>query len=122
MFRIDSPVAGGLHVFPRAFPGVLGLCAGMDKNAEAVLGMDALGFGFVEVGTVTAEPQAGNPRPRLWRHPRMNRGTTEPRLAVVTNEAGRGVPRLYDAETLAPILASRGLLLVGLDVMEYVMH
>mgnify|MGYP001768276854 FL=1 len=43
----------------------------MDKNAEAVLGMDALGFGFVEVGTVTAEPQAGNPRPRLWRHPDM---------------------------------------------------
>lgn len=66
--RVPNP---RLLVFPRAFPGVLGLCAGMDKNAEAVLGMDALGFGFVEVGTVTAEPQAGNPRPRLWRHPDM---------------------------------------------------
>lgn len=66
--RVPNP---RLLVFPRTFPGVLGLCAGMDKNAEAVLGMDALGFGFVEVGTVTAEPQAGNPRPRLWRHPDM---------------------------------------------------
>ncbi len=60
-----------LLAFPREIPGVLGLCAGMDKNAEAVLGMDALGFGFIEVGTVTAHPQPGNPRPRLWRHPDM---------------------------------------------------
>lgn len=58
-----------LLAFPRPFPGVLGLAAGMDKNAEAVLGMDALGFGFVEVGTVTALPQPGNEQPRLWRHP-----------------------------------------------------
>lgn len=57
-----------LAVFPRSIPGVLGLAAGMDKNARAVLGMDALGFGFVEVGTVTAKPQPGNERPRLWRH------------------------------------------------------
>lgn len=60
-----------LAIFPREIPGVLGLCAGMDKNAEAMLGMDALGFGFLEVGTVTAAPQPGNPQPRLWRHPEM---------------------------------------------------
>lgn len=52
----------------RAVPGVLGLAAGMDKDADAVLGMDMLGFGFVEVGTVTALAQPGNDRPRLWRH------------------------------------------------------
>ncbi|UNX53430.1 quinone-dependent dihydroorotate dehydrogenase [Georgenia sp. TF02-10] len=52
----------------RPVPGVLGLAAGMDKDADAVLGMDMLGFGFVEVGTVTARPQPGNDRPRLWRH------------------------------------------------------
>jgi len=70
--RLGEPVRNPrLLVFPRPIPGVLGLCAGMDKNAEAVLGMDALGFGFVEVGTVTAVPQAGNPRPRLWRHPEL---------------------------------------------------
>ncbi|MGM0384541.1 MAG: quinone-dependent dihydroorotate dehydrogenase [Actinomycetota bacterium] len=70
--RLGGPVRNPrLLVLPREVPGVLGLCAGMDKNAEAVLGMDALGFGFVEVGTVTALPQPGNPRPRLWRHPEM---------------------------------------------------
>ncbi|MEE6274435.1 quinone-dependent dihydroorotate dehydrogenase [Georgenia wangjunii] len=53
----------------RAVPGVLGLAAGMDKDATTVLGMDMLGFGFVEVGTVTAHPQPGNERPRLWRRP-----------------------------------------------------
>lgn len=55
-------------VFARPVPGTLGLAAGMDKDAVAVLGFDALGFGFVEVGTVTALPQPGNERPRLWRH------------------------------------------------------
>jgi dihydroorotate dehydrogenase len=45
----------------------LGLAAGFDKNAEAVAGLFALGFSFVEVGTVTPRPQAGNPRPRLFR-------------------------------------------------------
>jgi dihydroorotate dehydrogenase len=51
------------------FPGVLGLAAGFDKNAVGVDALAALGFGFVEVGTVTAEPQPGNPRPRLFRLP-----------------------------------------------------
>ncbi|MDO5495620.1 MAG: dihydroorotate dehydrogenase (quinone), partial [bacterium] len=60
-----------LLVFPRPFPGVLGLAAGMDKNGSAVLGMDAIGFGFVEIGTVTALPQPGNEQPRLWRHPEI---------------------------------------------------
>lgn len=51
----------------RSFPSPLGLAAGFDKNAEGVDGLLALGFGFVEVGTVTAQPQPGNPRPRLFR-------------------------------------------------------
>ena len=51
------------------FPGPLGLAAGFDKNARAVSGLGALGFGFVEVGTVTASAQPGNPRPRLFRLP-----------------------------------------------------
>lgn len=53
--------------FARPVPGILGLAAGMDKDATAVLGMDALGFGFVEVGTFTALAQPGNPKPRLFR-------------------------------------------------------
>jgi dihydroorotate dehydrogenase len=51
------------------FPGPVGLAAGFDKDARAVAGLGALGFGFVEVGTVTARPQPGNPRPRMFRLP-----------------------------------------------------
>ncbi|MFW7415329.1 quinone-dependent dihydroorotate dehydrogenase [Demequina sp. SO4-18] len=49
------------------FPGRLGLAAGMDKNAQAVMGLAAAGFAFVEIGTVTARAQPGNERPRSWR-------------------------------------------------------
>jgi dihydroorotate dehydrogenase len=49
------------------FPGPLGLAAGFDKDARAVSGLGALGFAFVEVGTVTAVPQPGNARPRMFR-------------------------------------------------------
>jgi dihydroorotate dehydrogenase len=49
------------------FPSPLGLAAGFDKDAEAYDALGAFGFGFVEVGTVTARPQPGNPRPRLFR-------------------------------------------------------
>lgn len=49
------------------FPNAFGLAAGFDKNARAVPGLLGLGFGHVEVGTVTARPQSGNPRPRLFR-------------------------------------------------------
>ena len=52
-----------------AFPNCVGLAAGLDKDAEAVRGLYALGFGFVEVGTVTPRPQPGNPLPRLFRVP-----------------------------------------------------
>jgi dihydroorotate dehydrogenase len=52
------------------FPNPLGLAAGFDKNAVGIDALAALGFGFVEVGTVTARPQPGNPRPRLFRLPR----------------------------------------------------
>jgi dihydroorotate dehydrogenase len=51
------------------FPGPLGLAAGFDKDARGTAGLAALGFGFVEVGTVTAEPQPGNDRPRMFRLP-----------------------------------------------------
>jgi len=51
------------------FPNVLGLGAGMDKSASAVDAWGALGFGFVEVGTLTPRPQPGNPKPRLFRLP-----------------------------------------------------
>lgn len=51
------------------FPNPVGLAAGMDKNGKYVDALAALGFGFIEVGTVTPRPQTGNPRPRLFRVP-----------------------------------------------------
>lgn len=57
----------GARVFGRRLPGRLGLAAGFDKDATMTLGLAALGFGFVEVGTVTAHAQPGNPRPRMTR-------------------------------------------------------
>jgi dihydroorotate dehydrogenase len=61
--RVDDPVTvAGLR-----FPNRVGLAAGYDKDARAIAGLAALGFGHVEVGTVTPRPQPGNPRPRLFR-------------------------------------------------------
>jgi dihydroorotate dehydrogenase len=54
-------------VFGLSFPGPVGLAAGFDKKAEAVDALLAAGFGFVEAGTCTPRPQAGNPQPRLFR-------------------------------------------------------
>lgn len=52
------------------FPNPVGLAAGMDKNGDYLDGLAALGFGFIELGTVTPRPQPGNPRPRLFRLPK----------------------------------------------------
>ena len=74
--RLGGPALGlrptrgrAVRAMGLTFPGVLGLAAGFDKNAEGVDALGALGFGFVEIGTVTAEPQPGNPTPRLFRLP-----------------------------------------------------
>jgi dihydroorotate dehydrogenase len=56
-------------VFGLTFPNPIGLAAGFDKNGVAIPAWAALGFGFVEVGTVTAKPQSGNPKPRIFRYP-----------------------------------------------------
>ncbi len=72
MQRTLAPRAPELrvHAFGRVLPGPLGLAAGFDKDAKGVRALLALGFGFVEIGTVTAEAQPGNPRPRMFRLPR----------------------------------------------------
>ncbi|MDR2690293.1 MAG: quinone-dependent dihydroorotate dehydrogenase [Azoarcus sp.] len=58
-----------VEVMGLAFPNRVGLAAGLDKNGEAIDGLARLGFGFIEIGTVTPRPQPGNPRPRLFRLP-----------------------------------------------------
>lgn len=91
----DAVEVMGLH-----FPNPIGLAAGLDKNGECIDALAALGFGFIEIGTVTPRPQPGNPAPRLFRLPearaivnRMgfnNRGVDH-LVGRVENSAWRGV-------------------------------
>jgi dihydroorotate dehydrogenase len=60
------------HVMGLSFPNAVGLAAGLDKDGACIDGLSALGFGFIEVGTVTPRPQPGNPRPRMFRLPQAN--------------------------------------------------
>jgi len=87
LFALDPETAHGLTLkllpfipFPKVpsrpvramgldFPNPVGLAAGLDKNAEHIDALAAMGFGFIEVGTVTPRPQAGNARPRMFRIP-----------------------------------------------------
>jgi dihydroorotate dehydrogenase len=63
--RIQDPV----EVAGLAFPNRIGLAAGLDKNGRCIDGLGAMGFGFIEVGTVTPKAQPGNPKPRMFRLP-----------------------------------------------------
>jgi dihydroorotate dehydrogenase len=66
--RVQDPITlAGLN-----FPNRVGLAAGLDKNAHCIDGLAAMGFGFVEVGTVTPKGQPGNPKPRMFRLPEAN--------------------------------------------------
>lgn len=67
--RIGVAVESPRRLWGLHFPNPVGLAAGMDKNASALMAWEALGFGFVEVGTITALPQPGNPKPRCFRYP-----------------------------------------------------
>jgi dihydroorotate dehydrogenase len=73
-----------------SFPNPVGLAAGLDKNGDYLDALTALGFGFIEIGTVTPRPQPGNPKPRLFRIPEAN---------AIINRLGfnnHGVDRLID--------------------------
>jgi dihydroorotate dehydrogenase len=66
--RVSDPVTvAGLQ-----FPNRVGLAAGLDKNGRCIDGLAAMGFGFIEVGTVTPKAQPGNPKPRMFRLPQAN--------------------------------------------------
>ena len=68
MRRLNRPGAP-VEAMGLTFPNLLGLAAGFDKSAVGIDGLAALGFGHIEVGTVTGQPQPGNPQPRLFRLP-----------------------------------------------------
>ncbi|XP_063044930.1 dihydroorotate dehydrogenase (quinone), mitochondrial isoform X2 [Engraulis encrasicolus] len=67
--RYKDPTSLAVNVMGQTFRNPVGIAAGFDKHGEAVDGLYKLGFGFVEVGTVTPKPQPGNPQPRVFRLP-----------------------------------------------------
>jgi dihydroorotate dehydrogenase len=92
----DLPV----EAFGIRFPNPVGLAAGLDKNADHLDALGSLGFGFIEVGTVTPRPQIGNDRPRLFRLPQheaiinrmgFNNGGVDALVRNVQNSSYRGV-------------------------------
>ena len=87
------------------FPNVLGLAAGMDKSASAVEAWGALGFGFVEVGTLTPRPQPGNPKPRLFRLPEHR---------ALLNRMGFNNPGIHSA--VAKLQKRRTKAVVGVNI------
>lgn len=105
--RLRLPVAGvslpqlpPLRVMGLEFPNPIGLAAGLDKDGAYIDALAALGFGFIEIGTVTPRPQPGNPRPRLFRLPEhqaiinrmgFNNAGLDAVLANVRRAAYRGV-------------------------------
>jgi dihydroorotate dehydrogenase len=66
--RVNDPV----DIAGVKFPNRIGMAAGLDKNGRVIDGLGAMGFGFVEVGTVTPKAQPGNPKPRMFRLPQAN--------------------------------------------------
>jgi dihydroorotate dehydrogenase len=90
------------------FPGLVGLAAGMDKDGTAIRTWDSLGFGYMELGTVTAQPQLGNDKPRLFRLPESR---------AIINRMGfnnRGASALADRLAIAGV--SRGNLATGIPI------
>jgi len=69
VLRLFRPTSKATTLFGLTFPNPIGLAAGLDKNGVALPAWAALGFGFIEIGTVTAEAQPGNPKPRIFRLP-----------------------------------------------------
>lgn len=94
------------HLFGRAVPSPVGLAAGLDKDAVGIPFWFARGCGFVEIGTVTPRPQAGNPRPRLFRHVRHH----SLQNALGFNNAGLAAlrQRLRDHPFPRPVLVNLG--------------
>ena len=72
MAYCTSRVSDPIELAGLKFPNRVGMAAGLDKNARCIDGLAAMGFGFVEVGTVTPKAQPGNPKPRMFRLPEAN--------------------------------------------------
>jgi dihydroorotate dehydrogenase len=99
--RRVPPMDLGVSLWGLTFPTPLGLAAGFDKDAEAARGLFALGFGFLELGTLTPLPQPGNPRPRLFRLDEDEALIN--RMGFNNLGLGAGLARLHRAASLGVI-------------------
>ena len=93
-----APAQKPVQLFGVTFPNPVGLAAGMDKNAEVLGAWEALGFGFVEAGTITAHGQPGNDKPRCFRYP--------PQQALINRMGFNNPGAEVVARTLADLKAS----------------
>jgi dihydroorotate dehydrogenase len=100
------PVTAKRELFGLKFPSPIGIAAGFDKNALMVPILAALGFGFIEVGTVTLKPQPGNPRPRLFRYSRERALIN--RMGFNNDGAEVIAERLRSAGALPPLFVNIG--------------
>ena len=100
------PAEAARMVWGLRFPSPIGIAAGFDKNASLMPFLAALGFGFVEVGTVTLRPQAGNPRPRLFRYP-VEKALIN-RMGFNNDGADAVAGRLRSWERSVPLLVNVG--------------
>ena len=100
------PEAAARQVLGMHFPSPVGIAAGFDKNALLMPFLAALGFGFVEVGTVTLKPQRGNPRPRLFRYPK-DRAVIN-RMGFNNDGADAVAQRLKHWQRSVPLLVNVG--------------
>ena len=97
-----------IKVMGITFPNKVGLAAGLDKNGDHILSMAKLGFGFIEIGTVTPLPQAGNPKPRLFRLPEAE---------AIINRMGfnnKGVDHLIEQVKQARAVGFKGV--IGINI------
>jgi dihydroorotate dehydrogenase len=104
------PTGKGVSLFGKHFRNPVGLAAGMDKDGEAIDAMAALGFGFLELGTVTPLAQPGNPKPRLFRYPQTH---------AVVNRMGfnnAGVEALVNRVRRYRVRAGAGGPVIGINI------
>ncbi|KAG0143253.1 hypothetical protein CROQUDRAFT_81302 [Cronartium quercuum f. sp. fusiforme G11] len=100
-----------VELWGKRFSNPIGIAAGFDKHADAIDGLFDIGFGYVEVGSVTPEPQAGNPKPRMFRLPSTNSVinrygfNSEGHLAILTKLRNRVLEYIQQHRYLNPNLA-----------------
>jgi dihydroorotate dehydrogenase len=100
------PASAARTLFGLQFPSPIGIAGGFDKNGTMMPFLAALGFGFIEVGTVTLQPQPGNPKPRLFRYPQHKALIN--RLGFNNDGADAVAQRLRNWERNVPLFVNVG--------------